>query len=92
VSCRLPARKGEHRTRRLGRTHGSADDSRLPVGFTTSAAEQVASYTDDARVVEAYAGPRDAARLVEPSMMLMVRIAYAGLPRDVGSRLLERST
>jgi predicted dinucleotide-binding enzyme len=35
-------------------------------------------------------GPLTAARLVEPAMMLMVSIAYAGVPRDVGLRLLER--
>jgi 8-hydroxy-5-deazaflavin:NADPH oxidoreductase len=37
------------------------------------------------------AGPLVAARLVEPAMMLVVSIAYAGVPRDVGLRLLERS-
>jgi 8-hydroxy-5-deazaflavin:NADPH oxidoreductase len=37
------------------------------------------------------AGPLDAARLVEPAMMLVVRIAYAGVPRDVAVRLLERT-
>jgi 8-hydroxy-5-deazaflavin:NADPH oxidoreductase len=36
------------------------------------------------------AGPLTAARLVEPAMMLTVSIAYAGVPRDVGLRLLER--
>lgn len=35
------------------------------------------------------AGPLEAARLVEPAMMLAVSIAYAGVPRDVGLRLLE---
>ena len=30
------------------------------------------------------------ARLVEPAMMLLVRLAYAGVPRDLGLRLLER--
>lgn len=37
------------------------------------------------------AGPLAAARLVEPAMMLLIGIAYAGLPRDVGLRLLERT-
>jgi predicted dinucleotide-binding enzyme len=37
------------------------------------------------------AGPLEAARLVEPAMMLTVSIAYAGVPRDVGLRLLERT-
>jgi 8-hydroxy-5-deazaflavin:NADPH oxidoreductase len=36
------------------------------------------------------AGPLSAARLVEPAMMLLVGLAYAGVPRDVGLRLLER--
>ena len=36
------------------------------------------------------AGPLKAARLVEPAMMLTVSIAYSGVPRDVGLRLLER--
>ena len=37
------------------------------------------------------AGPLITARLVEPAMMLTVSIAYAGVPRDVGLRLLERT-
>ena len=37
------------------------------------------------------AGPLEAARLVEPAMMLLVRIAYAAVPRDVGLRMLERT-
>jgi predicted dinucleotide-binding enzyme len=37
------------------------------------------------------AGPLAAARLVEPAMMLVVGLAYAGLPRDLGLRLLERT-
>jgi predicted dinucleotide-binding enzyme len=37
------------------------------------------------------AGSLTASRLVEPAMMLTVSIAYAGVPRDVGLRLLERS-
>jgi len=37
------------------------------------------------------AGPLTAARLIEPAMMLLVSIAYAGVPRDVGLRLLERA-
>jgi predicted dinucleotide-binding enzyme len=38
------------------------------------------------------AGPLSAARLAEPAMMLAVSIAYADVPRDVGLRLLERSS
>jgi hypothetical protein len=37
------------------------------------------------------AGALAVARLIEPAMMLLVRIAYAGVPRDVGLRLLERT-
>jgi len=37
------------------------------------------------------AGPLAAARLVEPAMMLLVKLAYAGTPRDLGLRLLERA-
>jgi 8-hydroxy-5-deazaflavin:NADPH oxidoreductase len=38
------------------------------------------------------AGPISSARLVEPAMMLLVRLAYTGLPRDVALRLLERGS
>jgi 8-hydroxy-5-deazaflavin:NADPH oxidoreductase len=37
------------------------------------------------------AGPLSAARLVEPAMMLLVSLAYSGVPRDIGLRLLERT-
>jgi predicted dinucleotide-binding enzyme len=36
------------------------------------------------------AGPLSSARLVEPAMMLLVRLAYSDVPRDLGLRLLER--
>jgi predicted dinucleotide-binding enzyme len=36
------------------------------------------------------AGPLTSARLVEPAMMLVIRLAYAEVPRDLGLRLLER--
>jgi predicted dinucleotide-binding enzyme len=36
------------------------------------------------------AGSLTVARLVEPAMMLAVSIAYSGVPRDVGLRLLQR--
>jgi 8-hydroxy-5-deazaflavin:NADPH oxidoreductase len=38
------------------------------------------------------AGRLSAARLVEPAMMLLLRLAYAGVPRDIGIRLLERTS
>jgi 8-hydroxy-5-deazaflavin:NADPH oxidoreductase len=109
------------------------------VGFTTSAAEEVARRAPGARVVAAIppfaqaiaagtpqydgalaptvficgddtgakqtieplvrdigahpfdAGALKTARLVEPALMLLISIAYAGVPRDVGLRLLERA-
>jgi 8-hydroxy-5-deazaflavin:NADPH oxidoreductase len=115
------------------------DLSGLAVGFTTSAAEEVARRAPGARVVAAIppfaqaiaagtprydgalaptvfmcgddtdakqtieplvrdigahpfdAGPLKTARLVEPALMLLISIAYAGVPRDVGLRLLERA-
>ena len=43
----------------------------------------------DAHPVDA--GRLVAARLIEPAMMLLVSLAYAGVPRDLGLRLLERT-
>jgi predicted dinucleotide-binding enzyme len=37
------------------------------------------------------AGTLSAARFVEPAMMLLVSLAYSGVPRDLGLRLLERT-
>jgi 8-hydroxy-5-deazaflavin:NADPH oxidoreductase len=37
------------------------------------------------------AGALASARLVEPAMALLVQLAYAGAPRDIGLRLLERA-
>jgi hypothetical protein len=39
---------------------------------------------------EVVPGTLAAARLVEPAMMLLLSLAYAGTPRDLGLRLLER--
>ena len=50
----------------------------------------VARLIDDLGAHPVDAGPLPAARFVEPAMMLLVSIAYAGVPRDVGLRLLER--
>jgi 8-hydroxy-5-deazaflavin:NADPH oxidoreductase len=36
------------------------------------------------------AGPLTAARYVEPAMMLLVSLAYAGAPRGLALRRLER--
>jgi predicted dinucleotide-binding enzyme len=37
------------------------------------------------------AGQLSVARLVVPALMLLIGLAYAGTPRDVGLRLLERT-
>jgi predicted dinucleotide-binding enzyme len=37
------------------------------------------------------AGALSAARFVEPAVMLLVSLAYSGVPRDIGLRLLERT-
>jgi 8-hydroxy-5-deazaflavin:NADPH oxidoreductase len=44
----------------------------------------------DLRTHPVDAGPLTAARFVEPAMMLVVSLAYAGVPRDLALRLLER--
>ena len=54
------------------------------------AKEVVAALVRDLGAQPVDAGPLIAARFVEPAMMLTVSIAYAGVPRDVGLRLLER--
>jgi 8-hydroxy-5-deazaflavin:NADPH oxidoreductase len=38
------------------------------------------------------AGPLSAARLVEPAMTLLIGLAYSDAPRDLGLRLLERTS
>jgi len=50
----------------------------------------VAGLVRDLGAHAADAGSLSSARLVEPAMMLLVGIAYADVPRDVGLRLLER--
>ena len=44
----------------------------------------------DLRAHPVDAGPLTAARYVEPAMMLLVSLAYAGVPRDLGLRPLQR--
>jgi predicted dinucleotide-binding enzyme len=80
------------------------DLSGLAVGFEEGLAPSVFLCSDDPaakQVVERLvrdlgahpvdAGQLSAARLVEPAMMLLIGLAYAGAPRDVGLRLLERT-
>jgi predicted dinucleotide-binding enzyme len=59
-------------------------------GDDTAAKRIVESLVRDLGAHTVDAGPLKAARLVEPAMMLAVSIAYSGVPRDVGLRLLER--
>jgi predicted dinucleotide-binding enzyme len=58
-------------------------DDRVAKGIVEQLVRELGAHPVDA-------GPLKAARLAEPAMMLAVSIAYAGVPRDVGLRLLER--
>lgn len=51
----------------------------------------VAELIEDVGAQAVDAGALSAARLVEPAMMLLVSLAYSGVPRDIGLRLLERT-
>jgi 8-hydroxy-5-deazaflavin:NADPH oxidoreductase len=70
------------------------DGGLSPTVFVCGDAEQAKTLVEQllaeigAHTVDA--GPLTAARLIEPSMMLLVSIAYDGVPRDVSLRLLER--
>jgi predicted dinucleotide-binding enzyme len=55
-----------------------------------AAKETVARLVQDLGGHPVDAGPLTVARYVEPAMMLLVSLAYAGVPRDLGLRLLER--
>jgi predicted dinucleotide-binding enzyme len=55
-----------------------------------AANETVAGLVRDLGGHPADAGLLTAARYVEPAMMLLVSLAYAGVPRDLGLRLPER--
>lgn len=70
---------------------GGLEPTVFVCGDDESAKTTVARLVYDLGAQPVDVGSLDAARLVEPAMMLLVRIAYAGLPRDVGLRLLERS-
>jgi predicted dinucleotide-binding enzyme len=59
-------------------------------GDDPGAKEVVESLVRDLGAQPVDVGPLTAARFAEPAMMLTVSIAYAGVPRDVGLRLLER--
>jgi predicted dinucleotide-binding enzyme len=61
-------------------------------GDDAAAKETVTGLVRDLGAHAVDAGPLQRARLVEPAMMLAVSIAYEGVPRDVGLRLLERTT
>jgi 8-hydroxy-5-deazaflavin:NADPH oxidoreductase len=55
-----------------------------------AAKETVAGLVRDLGGHPVDAGPLTAARYVEPAMMLLISLAYAGAPRDLALRLLER--
>jgi 8-hydroxy-5-deazaflavin:NADPH oxidoreductase len=59
-------------------------------GDDDAAKRAVAGLVSDIGADPVDAGPLAAARFVEPAMMLLISLAYAGVPRDVGLRLLER--
>jgi 8-hydroxy-5-deazaflavin:NADPH oxidoreductase len=59
-------------------------------GDDPAAMRTVAELVRDIGAHPVDAGPLTAARYVEPAMMLLVSLAYAGVPRDLGLRLLER--
>lgn len=59
-------------------------------GDDSSAKRLVTRLVGDIGAHTVDAGPLSSARLVEPAMMLVVRLAYADVPRDLGLRLLER--
>jgi 8-hydroxy-5-deazaflavin:NADPH oxidoreductase len=60
-------------------------------GDDVEAKQVVEALIRDLGAMPADAGPLTVARYIEPAMMLAVAIAYAGVPRDVGLRLLERT-
>jgi predicted dinucleotide-binding enzyme len=59
-------------------------------GDDTGAKLLVAQLISDLGADPVEAGPLCSARLVEPAMMLLVKLAYAGVPREIGLRLLQR--
>ena len=59
-------------------------------GDDPGAKRAVAALVRDIGAHPVDAGPLTVARYVEPAMMLLVSLAYAGVPRDLGLRLLER--
>jgi 8-hydroxy-5-deazaflavin:NADPH oxidoreductase len=76
-------------------SHGMAYDRELEptvfvCGDDSGAKDVIQVLVRDLGAHPADAGPLRAARLVEPALMLVVSLAYAGVPRDVGLRLLER--
>jgi predicted dinucleotide-binding enzyme len=60
-------------------------------GDDDAAKQVVTGLLEDIGAHPVDAGALSAARLVEPAMMLLVSLAYSGVPRDVGLRLLERT-
>ena len=70
--------------------------SGLAVGFVAGddagAKRAVERLIEDLGAMPVDAVPLTSARYIEPAMMLLVSLAYAGEPRDIGLRLLERTS
>lgn len=61
-------------------------------GDDADAKRAVERLIEDLGAMPVDAGPLTSARYIEPAMMLLVSLAYAGEPRDIGLRLLERTS
>ncbi|OLB80118.1 MAG: hypothetical protein AUI14_07835 [Actinobacteria bacterium 13_2_20CM_2_71_6] len=71
--------------------YGGRAPSTFVCGDNPMAKAKVTGLLRELGVAPVDAGPLEAARLVEPAMMLLVRLAYgAAAPRDVALALLER--
>jgi hypothetical protein len=61
-------------------------------GDDAGAKRAVERLIEDLPAMPVDAAPLTSARYIEPAMMLLVSLAYAGEPRDIGLRLLERTS
>ena len=66
--------------------------SAFVAGDDTGAKRAVERLIEDLGATPVDAGPLTSARYIEPATMLLVSLAYAGEPRDIGLRLLERTS
>jgi 8-hydroxy-5-deazaflavin:NADPH oxidoreductase len=61
-------------------------------GDDAGAKRAVERLIEDLGAMPVDAGPLTSARYIEPAMMLLVSLAHAGEPRDIGLRRLERTS